>query len=116
MDLSQFKLDDAQEIVIDNPVTGEPTDIVIKAYGQMSKTARNYIIDLARKTKGEEEFSMPTDEDYYAEMIVGWENVEVKGKKVKFSKEAAKEILAEHSFLVVQLNVKLKKAGYSPKQ
>lgn len=101
--------------------TGEVSDASLTVIGEMSKDVRDYSkrkyqeyqnkVAIAKKRGREmEDITLEEAEEMAVETalvrLVGWEGFTENGKKVEFSKDKAREILKEHSWIREQIMLK----------
>ena len=94
--------------------TGAPTGTKLTVLGEMSPTVKLYSrkkfaeyqqrqATLRRKGKEDEQISLEEAEEIAVEnalvRLVGWSDLLEDGKEVKFSKEKARELLTNHSWI-----------------
>lgn len=94
--------------------TGTPSGAKLVVIGDMSPTVKAYSRRrysefqqkqsiAKRKNKDPEDMSLEEAEEYAVEAalvrLVGWEGITSDGKPVEFSKEKAKQVLTEHSWI-----------------
>ena len=102
MDFNELATADAHEagaeVVIRHPVTGKPTDVVIRVQGLDSKAWRKAQKDMQRKIiKAMADGSAVEDtSEYEIEALVsitlGWDGIVKDGKPFTFSKKRCKEL------------------------
>lgn len=114
MDLDSLKItEDAVDLKIYNPVSGEKTDIIIKVIGQDSEEYKEkaralYKRALKKAPKGDLSKLNDDDDEAFAVKIraahiKGWENLTEKGKVLEFSQENAERIMREYPVIADQI-------------
>ncbi len=103
------------ELQIVNPITGEKTDCYIevmgvdsKAFREAKRQSQRKAVEVAKK----EDSSLDVDEitaGMLADVTVGWRGFTSKGKAVKFSKKAAKELYANSPDIANQVDLFMSK-------
>lgn len=115
MDLTPLKVsDDAVEMEIFHPVTGEKMDITILVIGddnaEYKQNARMvYKAALKKAPKGNlEKLNSDLDEEFVfslkAAHIKGWKNIQQNEKPLKFSKENAVYLIQEYPWIRDQID------------
>lgn len=102
MDLSSAKVKPYSDLVINDPTTGEPTDIVISVYGKDSKFYRDLWQDLLKvaadkKSKGDKEYEALAL-DMYIKCTKSWQNVDLDGKPLECTYENVKMIYEDEGY------------------
>jgi hypothetical protein len=114
MDLDSLKVtEDAVDLPIYNPITGERTDITIKVIGQDSEEYKQkaralYKRALKKAPKGDLAKLNDDDDEAFAVKlraahIKGWENMTEKGKALPFSVEAAEHVIRNYPVIADQV-------------
>lgn len=85
-----------------NPKTKEETDIRVKIKGCESKTFKSAFgktqgddLDLAQITKLSLEF--------YSKIVIDWENIEIGGEVLEFSKSNVKKLMDDYDWIAEQV-------------
>jgi len=126
MDLSNLKpKEDAVEIVLLHPVTGEvllndedESPMTISVISSLSKKYKEQLFNMSRKEMGKSLSSKDAEfEDLYelsvdflAEMSCGW-NITLNGEKPSYSFESAKSVYDEYSWVKDQVEAGLSNAS-----
>lgn len=85
-------------------IDGNDTDATITLLGSESKVGRKLMLDLMRMIK--EGKSEEGDSDkILSELTVGWKNIKINGKEIKFSKEKAYELYKAYPILKKQVDI-----------
>ena len=110
MDLNQLatveRHEAGAEFQLLNPATGEKEDAIFKVKGTDSKAWRKAQKEQRRKFEGQDEVDF-FDHEYIwpmvASVIIGWKNLEQKGKDFPYSKKNAEWLCENSPFVVNQL-------------
>ena len=117
-DLSKNNLsatnEEGYEFELVMPGSGEGTGAFVKVRGEQSPTVRNYskkkyneykMKQDAHKRRGKGDYEIDLDEaeemavDNAVNRVISWKNIAIDGKEVPFTKEAAQDILKNHSWI-----------------
>lgn len=92
----------ADMIVTD--IDGNDTDASITLLGSESKIGRKLMLDFMRSIKEGKQEEMDSDK-ILSELTIGWKNIKIEGKEVKFSKEKAYELYKAYPILKKQVDI-----------
>jgi hypothetical protein len=96
MDILKISTKETADCAINDPRTGEPTDIVITVYGSDSNKFRALAKAAAQeRIKNKSEVDSSTVEDdakFLADLTQGWSGLEMGGKPLEFSKANAVKV------------------------
>ena len=92
----------ADMIVTD--IDGNDTDAIITLLGSESKVGRKLMLDFMRTIKEGKQEDGDSDK-ILSELTIGWKNIKIDGKEVKFTKEKALELYKEFPILKKQVDI-----------
>jgi len=96
MDILKISTKETADCVINDPRTGDPTDIVITVYGSDSNKFRALAKTAAQeRIKNKSDIDASTVDDdakFLADLTQGWKGVEMGGKVLEFSKANAVKV------------------------
>lgn len=108
MEISNFELKtDFSECVIIHPETGKKTDIVIHVISSEHPDFKSKNLELARKSiKKKDDISefVEKKNQIVAASIVGWKNITIAGKELKYSQANAIKLLGEYPWIRDQVD------------
>ena len=109
MDLSNYNLsqdaDDGFEMTIVDPNTGKNTDAVINIIGADSKVYRSIKSKIYRKAAAKDIDADELSAEVYSACITGWAGLQEGGKDIKFTQDAALELLIKLPWLMDQIGL-----------
>ena len=85
-------------------IDGNDTDATITLLGSESKIGRKLMLDFMRSIKDGKSEDGDSDK-ILSELTVGWKNIKIEGKEVKFSKEKAYELYKAYPILKKQVDI-----------
>lgn len=85
-------------------IDGNDTDASIKLLGSESKVGRKLMLDFMRSIKDGKQEDGDSDK-ILSELTIGWKNIKVDGKEIKFSKEKALELYKSYPILKKQVDI-----------
>lgn len=109
---------------------GSVSDAKLTVIGDLSATVQNYVKRKYKEIKSQADAAKRRNKDWEPTLeeatedaiegalvrLVGWEGFTENGKKVEFSKEKAKEVLTQHSWIREQIYEESKNvANFTPK-
>lgn len=109
---------------------GSVSDAKLTVIGDLSATVQNYVKRKYKEIKSQVDAAKRRNKDWEPTLeeatedaiegalvrLVGWEGFTENGKKVEFSKEKAKEVLTQHSWIREQIYEESKNvANFTPK-
>ena len=85
-------------------IDGNDTDATITLLGSESKVGRKLMLDFMRSIKDGKSEEGDSDK-ILSELTIGWKNIKIEGKEVKFSKEKAYELYRDYPILKKQVDI-----------
>ena len=93
------------DLVINHPLTGDETDIIISVVGSDSRQYRQAYAEEIRRAYTEKPSHDESDARVYSQCITGWSGIEENGKEVEFSPEAALNIFSKYQWICDQVGL-----------